>query len=150
MKRPPVASLLLLIGGVLLGVGIPLPWSTVATADGSASASLRGIDYASYDVATTAILGLLLIACAFAVASGWRWAHLIALISALLACFWAALVLAAAANPAAATSPLVNVTIGSGAYVLAAGALLALIGSVMSFRGRNVAAVASAAPSGVS
>jgi hypothetical protein len=150
MKRPPVASLLLLVGGVLLGVGIPLPWSTVTTADGSISASLRGLDYAGYDIATTAALGLLLIASAFAVASGWRWGHLIALIAALLACFWAALVLAAAANPAAASSPLVNVTIGAGAYVLAAGALLALIGSVMSFRGRTAAAVGSAAASGVS
>jgi len=151
MKRPPVPSVLLLIGGVLLVVGVPLPWSTVATTDGSITISLRGLDYAGYDIATTVALGLLLIAAAFAVTVGQRWGTLLGVIVALLACLWAGLVLAAAANPASNGTPLtgVNVSIGAGAYVLAAGALLALIGAVMSFRGRNAAAVASVAPSSV-
>jgi hypothetical protein len=152
MKRPPVASMLLLIGGVLLVVGIPLPWSTVATTDGSITISLRGLDYAGYDIVTTVVLGLLLIAAAFAVTLGRRWGALLAISVALLACLWAGLVLAAAANPAANGNPLtgVNIAIGTGAYVLSAGALLALIGAVVSFRGRAAAAAAvSAAPSSV-
>jgi len=150
MKRVSAASVMLLVGGVLVIAGLPLQWSTVASTVGSRPMStMTGLDYAGYDIATTLVLALLLIASAFAVAAGQRWGQLFGLIAALLSCFWAALVLAAAASPSAGASATVNVSIGAGAYVVGVGAGLALIGAIMSLRGRNVAAVASGATSGV-
>jgi hypothetical protein len=67
----------------------------------------------------------------------------------LLACMWAALVIIAAANPADAGTSLVKISIGLGAFAVAAGALLALIGAVMSFRGRTLAVATSGVPSSV-
>jgi hypothetical protein len=145
MKRVSPASVLLLVGGVLVLVGLPLQWSTVATTDGSISLSLRGTDYAGYDIVTTIVLGLLLVAAAFAIAGGVRWGRVLAVVAAVLTSFWAALVYLAAASPASGGSTItgVDVSVGAGAYVLAAGALLGLIGAVLSFRGRGLAAVAA-------
>jgi hypothetical protein len=149
MKRVSAASVLLLVGGVLVIAGLPLQWSTVASTVGSRPVStMTGLDYAGYDIATTLVLALLLIASSFAVAAG-RWGQLFGLMAALLSCFWAALVLAAAASPSAGASATVNVSIGAGAYVVGVGAGLALVGAIMSLRGRNVAAVASGATSSV-
>ncbi|MGH7723649.1 MAG: hypothetical protein ACRENL_12615 [Candidatus Dormibacteria bacterium] len=151
MTRPTVAPALVMLGGILLIVGLPLQWTTVAATDGSVSISLRGIDYALYDIATTAALGLLLVAAAFALAARRSWGHVLAVVVSLLACFWAGLVVAAAANPSenGSLSPGVTVSIGAGAYVLGAGAALALVGAILTFRRRSVAAVRSAAPSSV-
>ncbi len=151
MKRLSPSSVLLLVGGIVILVGLPLQWSTVTTPDGAISVSLRGIDYASYDIVTTAVLGLLLIVAAFGIAASRRWGQLLGVIVAVFACLWAALVVVAAANPSADGNALsgVTVSIGLGAYVVAAGAALALIGAVMSFRGRNVVVVTAGVPSGV-
>jgi hypothetical protein len=151
MKRLSLSSVLLLVGGIVILVGLPLQWTTVATNDGAISQSLRGIDYASYDIVTTAVLGLLLIVAAFAVAAERRWGNLLGVIAAVFACLWAALVVVAAANPSADGTALsgVKVSIGLGAYAVAAGAALALIGAVMSFRGRSVAVITSGVPSSV-
>jgi hypothetical protein len=151
MKRLSPASVLLLIGGVVILVGLPLQWSTVTSPDGAISVSLRGVDYAGYDIVTTAVLGLLLIVASFGVAAGRRWGHLLGVIVAVFACLWGALVVVAAANPTADGNALsgVTVSVGLGAYAVAAGAALALIGAVMSFRGRNVAVVTSGVPSSV-
>ncbi len=145
MKRLSLASILLLIGGVVVLIGLPLQWSTVASPDGAISISLRGIDYAGYDILTTAAIGLLLIVAAFGVAAGRRWGRLLGVIVAVLACLWGALVVVAAANPSADGTALsgVKVSIGLGAFAVAAGALLALIGGVMSLRGRTIAVVTS-------
>jgi hypothetical protein len=151
MKRLSPGSVLLLVGGIVFLVGLPLQWSSVSTSDGAISVSLRGTDYASYDIVTTVVLGLALIVAAFAVAGARRWGAPFGVVAALLACMWGALVVVAAANPSADASSLsgVNVSIGLGAYAVAAGALLALIGAVMSFRGRSVAVVTSGVPSSV-
>ena len=137
MSLRPSAPLLLL-AGLLTVIGLPLPWSTVATADGRVSVSLRGVDYAGYDIATTIVLAILLIAAGFVLASRVRWAHLYAVVVAIMACMWAALVVDAAANPAAADTSVtgVAVTIGAGAYLLGAGAVIALAGALLSLRGR--------------
>jgi hypothetical protein len=150
MKRLSAGPVLLLVGAVVFLVGLPLQWSSVTTTDGSISVSLRGIDYASYDIVTTLVLGLALIVAAFAVAGARRWGALLGVVAALLACMWGALVVVAAANPSADASSLsgVNVSIGLGAYAVAAGAVLALIGAVLSFRGRSVV-VTSGVPSSV-
>jgi hypothetical protein len=151
MKRLSLASVLLLIGGVVILVGLPLQWSTVTSPDGAISVSLRGVDYAGYDIVTTAVLGLLLIVAAFGVAAERRWGHLLGVIVAVFACLWGALVMVAAANPSADGTALsgVKVSVGLGAFAVAAGALLALIGAVMSFRSRTVAVVASEVRSSV-
>ena len=151
MKRLSFSSVLLLVGGVVVLVALPLQWSTVATPDGAISVSLRGIDYASYDIITTAVLGLLLIVAAFVIAAARRWGQPLGVVAAVFACFWGALVVVAAANPSADGTVLsgVKVSVGLGAYGVAAGALLALIAAVMSFRGRNVAVVTSGVPSSV-
>lgn len=151
MKRVSPASVLLLVGGIVFLVGLPLQWSKVTTSDGAISVSLRGIDYASYDIVTTVVLGLALIGAAFGVAAATRWGVIVGVIAALLACMWGALVVVAAANPSADGSSLsgVNVSIGLGAYAVAAGAVLALIGAVLSFRGRSLAVVTSGVPSSV-
>ncbi|HSP65423.1 MAG TPA: hypothetical protein VLO10_04455 [Candidatus Deferrimicrobium sp.] len=151
MKRLSLSSILLLVGGVVILVGLLPEWSTVATLDGAISVSLRGIDYASYDITTTALLGVLLVAAAFAVAAGRRWGQLLGVIVAVFACLWGALVMVAAANPSADGTALsgVKVSIGLGAFGVAAGALLALIGAVMSFRGRTVSVVTSGVASSV-
>ena len=143
MKRLSVASVLLLAGGVVILAGLPLQWSTVASPDGAISVSLRGIDYAIYDILTTAVIGLLLVAAAFGVAAGRRWGQLLGVIVAVFACLWGALVVVAAANPSADGTALsgVQVSIGLGAFAVAVGAGLALIGAIMSFRIRSVAVV---------
>ncbi len=143
MKRLSLASVLLLAGGIVLSVGLPLQWSTVTSPDGAISVSLRGIDYAGYDILTTAAIGLLLVVAAFGVAAGRRWGRLLGVIVAVFACLWGALVVVAAANPSADGSVLsgVKVSIGLGAFAVAVGAALALIGAVMSLRVRSVAVV---------
>jgi hypothetical protein len=150
MKRLSLASLLLVVGGVLILVGLPLQWTSVSFPDHTITA-MRGIDYASYDVVTTVVLAVALIAVAVAVAAARRWVPMIGVIVAVLACLWGALVVVAAANPAADGSALagVNVSIGLGAYAVAAGAALALIGSVMSFRGRTIPVTTSRVASSV-
>jgi uncharacterized membrane-anchored protein YitT (DUF2179 family) len=146
MKRVSPAPPLLLLGGVLMAVGLPLRWSAVTTTDGTRSVSSTGLDYAGYDIATTVAFAALIVVAAFVVATGWRWGQVLAVGIALLACMWAALVYLAAGYPAdGGSSAGVTVSVGSGTYVLAAGAFLSLIGAVLSFRGRGVAAV----PSGV-
>lgn len=151
MNRLTAASALLLVGGVVLLVGLPLQWSSVATTDGALSVSLRGVDYAGYDIVTTLAFGLLLVAAAFGVAARQRWAHVLAVVVAVLACLWATLVVVAAANPTAGGTAVsgVDVSVGVGAYLVAIGAGLALIGSLLSFGGRSVAVVGRGAPSGV-
>lgn len=146
MKRLSLASFLLVAGGVLILVGLPLQWTSVSFPDHTITA-MRGIDYASYDVVTTIVLAVALIAVAFAVVAARRWGPMIGVIVAVLACLWGALVVVAAANPAADSTALagVNVSIGVGAYAVAAGAALALVGSLVSFRGRTV----SVLPTGV-
>jgi hypothetical protein len=145
MKRLTLASILLLVGGVVVLAGLPLQWSTVTSPDGAISLSPRGIDYAGYDIATTAVIGLLLIAAAFGVAAARRWGQLLGVVAAVFACLWAALVVFAAANPSADGTALsgVKVSIGLGAFAVAAGAVLALIGGVMSLWRRNVAVAIS-------
>ena len=151
MKRLSLGSVLLLAGGVVFLVGLPLQWSTVATTDGAISVSLRGIDYASYDIVTTVVLGLALIVAAFAVAGARRWSLVFGVVAALLACMWGALVVVAAANPSADGSSIsgVNVSIGLGAFLVAAGAVIGLLGSVLGFRGRGVTVATSGVPSSV-
>ncbi len=92
-----------------------------------------------------------LIAVAFAVVAARRWGPMIGVIVAVLACLWGALVVVAAANPAADSTALagVNVSIGLGAYAVAAGAALALVGSLVSFRGRTVSVVPTGVASSV-
>jgi hypothetical protein len=142
----PLSAALLLLGGVLQLVALPLQWSAVVATNGSASVASTGLDYPGYDIATSAAIGVLLIAAAFTVTGGWRWASIFAVVIALIACLWAALVYLAAGYPANGGSTAgVTVTVGAGAYVAVAGAVLALIGSVLSFRGRGVAAVRSGA-----
>jgi hypothetical protein len=137
-----LSAALLVLGGVLQLVALPLQWSTVAATNGSASVASTGLDYPGYDIATSAAIGVLLIAAAFTVTGGWRRASVFAVVIALIACLWAALVYLAAGYPANGGSTAgVTVTVGAGAYVVVAGAVLALIGSVLSFRGRGVAAV---------
>jgi hypothetical protein len=60
-------------------------------------------------------------------------------------------VVVAAANPSADGSALsgVNVSVGLGAYAVAVGAGLALIGGIMGLRGRTVAVITSGVPSSV-
>jgi hypothetical protein len=151
MKRLTAASVLLLAGGVLVLAGLPLQWSTVATTDGVNSISLRGVDYAAYDILTTVLIGVVLIAAAFAVAAGRRWGRGLGVIVALIACMWAALVVVAAANPSDNGSALTGVTVsvGLGAILVAVGAGLALIGSLTIFRGRDAAPAVSGAMSSV-
>jgi hypothetical protein len=150
MKRLSAGPVLLLVGAVVFLVGLPLQWSSVSFPDGTTIA-LRGIDYASYDIVTTVVLGLALIVAAFGVAGARRWGVILGVVAALLACMWGALVVVAAANPSADAGSLsgVNVSIGLGAYAVAAGAVVALIGAVLSFRGRSVAVVTSGVPSSV-
>ncbi len=141
------ASVLMLIGGVVTLVGLPLQWFSESTPAGTVTRS--GLDYAAYDIVTTVLFGVLLLAAAFGLAAGRRWAPMAGVVIAVLACLWAALVIIAAASPADAGSPQVKISIGLGAYAVAAGALLALIGAVLSFRGRNVAVATSGVPSSV-
>ncbi len=151
MKRLSPASVLLLGGGVVILAGMLLQWSTVSTPDGAISVSRRGIDYASYDIVTTAVLGGLLLIAAFGIAAAQRWGQVLGVVVAVFACLWGALVMVAAANPSADGTVLsgVKVSVGLGAYAVAAGALLALIGAVTSFRGRSIAVVTSGVPSSV-
>ena len=109
------------------------------------------MDYASYDVVTTVVLGALLIVAAFASRPRTRWGRVLSDIVAVFACLWGALVVVAAANPSADGTALSGVTaaVGLGAYVVAVGAGLALIGAVTGLRGRNVAAVTAGVPSSV-
>jgi hypothetical protein len=145
VKRLSLASVLLLGGGIVILVGLPLKWSTVTSPDGVISVSLRGIDYAIYDILTTTAIGLLLVVAAFGVAGARRWAKVLGVIVAVFACLWGALVVVAAANPSADGNVLsgVQVSIGLGAFAVAVGAGLALIGGVMSFRVRSVAVIST-------
>jgi hypothetical protein len=143
MKRVVPASALLVVGSVLLAVALPLRWQTVAATRGTTSVSATGLDYAGYDIAVTAVFALLLVAAAVLLVAGWRWAAVFAVMTALLACLWAALVFLAAGYPAGGGSGSgVTVTVGAGVFVLSAGALVALIGSALSFRVRGVPALA--------
>lgn len=140
-----VSSALLAAGGVLTLVGLPLRWSLVTATGTGASVSATGLSYAGYDVATTVALGVLLIAAAVTVWVRWRWAPVTAVVLAVLACMWATLVYSAAQYPAdGGPTAGVTVTVGTGAYVLAAGGLVALVGSVLSFVGRRRGVAASA------
>ncbi len=146
MSRLSHPALLLLIAGVLVLVALPLQWQSVTGPHGSNTVSTSGLDYPGYDIVVTAVTGLLLGVAAFALATGRRWARSAAAGAALLACMWAILVYLAAGYPAeGGPSSGVTVSVGPGAYVLGAGGLLAIIGAVLSFRGRGIAA----APSGV-
>jgi hypothetical protein len=151
MNRLTAASVLLLTGGVLVLVGLPLQWSTVAANDSGISISLRGVDYAGYDILTTVLIGVVLIVSAFAVAAGRRWGRRLGVIVALIACMWAALVVVAAANPSDNGNAITGVTVsvGVGAILVAVGAGLALIGSLTNFRSRNMASAATGAMSSV-
>jgi hypothetical protein len=142
MKHVSAASVLLLIGGVLVIAGLPLQWSAIG------ASSRTGLDYAGYDIGTTVVLGLLLIASAFTVVAAWRWARILGFVAALLSGFWALLVVLAAANPSENGSA-VNASVGAGAWVVSAGAGLALVGAVLSFRGRNAAPIVAGAALGV-
>ncbi len=148
MKRLSPASLLLLVGGVVLLVGLPLQWTSVHFPDGTTS-TLTGTDYASYDVVTTVVLGVLLIAAAMGLAAARRWGQLLGIIVAVFACLWGALVVVAAANPSADGNALsgVNVSIGLGAYAVAVGAGLALVGGILGLRVRTVVAATEVATS---
>ena len=141
--------MLLLCGGVLLPACLPLQWSSVATVDGRFSVSMRGVDYAGYDIVVTVALALLLAAAALAVTASRRWGGVLAAVAALLACMWAGLVCLAAARPSdgGAGTVRVSVSVGAGAYLLAAGAVVALIGALLSLRGRAAPAVAPSAQS---
>jgi hypothetical protein len=89
------------------------------------------------------VFALLLAAAAILLVAGWRWAAVFAVMTALLGCLWGALVFLAAGYPAGGGSVAgVTVTVGAGVFVLAAGAVLALIGSALSFRVRGVPALA--------
>lgn len=152
MKRMSSASVLLLLGGVLLAVALPMPWSAVVFADRTPSITLTGLDYAGYDIVTTLLLALLLCFAALVVASGRRWGSVLGVTAALLAALWGVLVVLAAASPSDNGNPIsaVNtVTIGIGAWVVLGGALVALFGSLVSFRDRRAAAIRSGAASGV-
>ncbi len=131
-------------------VGLPLEWSTVTFPEGTTS-TLHGTDYAGYDVITTVVIGLAVIVAAFAVASGRRWGQMLAVIAAVFACLWGALVVVAAANPSADGTALsgVRASVGLGAWAVAVGAFLTLIGAVTSLRGRHVAVVAAGVASTV-
>jgi hypothetical protein len=144
MRRVTWAAVPLVLGAVLLMVGLPLQWQTVASTHGSASLSSTGLDYPAYDIAVTAVFALLLVAAALLFARAWRWAAAFATVTALLACLWAALVFLAAGYPAdGSSSSGVTVTVGTGVFVLMAGAVVALIGAVLGFRGRGVPAIAA-------
>ena len=148
MKRQSAASVLLLVGGIVILIGLPLQWSTAMVGELTLAAR-RGLDYAGYDVATTVALAVLLVAAAFGVAAGQRWGNLLAVVVAVIAAMWAALVFFAAANPIDGSSSGVMVSVGAGVYVTAAGALLGLVGAVLGLRGRSVAVVTSGVPSSV-
>src|ERR1700730_5937004 len=149
MKCLTAASVLLLAGVVLLLAGLPLQWSTVAATDGGISISLRGVDYAGYDILTTVLIGVVLIASAFAVAAGRRWGRRLGVVVALIFCAWAALVVVAEGNPSDSGNAITGVTVavGLGAILVAVGAGLALIGSLTNFRSRNMASAATGAMS---
>jgi hypothetical protein len=150
MKRLTFASALLLLGGAVMLGGLPLEWSSVTFPDGPTS-TLHGTDYAGYDVATTVVLGVAVILAAFAVVAARRWGRVLSMVVAVCACLWATLVVVAAANPSADGTALSGVTaaVGLGAYAVAGGALLALIGAVTGLRGRNVVAVTGGVPASV-
>jgi peptidoglycan/LPS O-acetylase OafA/YrhL len=140
MKRVSVASLLLLLGGVLLAAALPMKWTP----------AWRGVDYPGYDIVTTLLLTLLLFLAALAVAARRRWATSFSVTSALLASFWGVLVVLAAAYPASGSNQSANTgSIGIGAWVVLAGAVVALFGSLVSFRDRRAAAIRLGAASGV-
>ena len=139
MQRFSLASLLLLAGGVLLLIGLPLQWSSVSTTDGTFSISLKGLDYAGYDVIVTIVLAIILIVSALGVYGARRWGRTLGVIGAVLACLWAALVYVAAGNPTVdgTTLPGVKISVGFGAIMIAIGAVVALIGAILSFTGRR-------------
>jgi hypothetical protein len=152
MKRVSSASVLLLIGGVLLAVALPMPWSGVVFADRTPSITLTGLEYAGYDIVTTLLLALLLCFAALVEAGGRRWGSVLGVTAALLAALWGVLVVLAAANPSDNGNPITGVntvTIGIGAWVVLAGAVVALFGSLVSFRERRAAAIRSGAATGV-
>jgi uncharacterized membrane protein YhaH (DUF805 family) len=138
MKRLSVASVLLLLGGVLLAAALPLTWTP----------GLRGVDYPGYDIVTTLLLTLLLFLAALAVAVRRRWSTSFSVTAALLASFWGVLVVMAAAYPI--DSPRGDSgSIGIGAWVALGGGILGLFGALMSFRSGRAAAGVSGAASGV-
>jgi|GEM_PF-4602755 hypothetical protein len=152
MKRVSSASVLLLLGGLLLAVALPMSWSTVVFADRTPSITLTGLDYAGYDIVTTLLLALLLCFSALVVAAGRRWGSVLGVTAALLAALWGVLVVLAAANPSDNGNPITGintVTVGIGAWVVLAGAVVALFGSLVSFRDRRAAAIRLGAASGV-
>jgi hypothetical protein len=152
MKRVSSASVLLLLGGVLLAVALPMSWSTVVFADRIPSITLTGLDYAGYDIVTTLLLALLLCFAALVVSAGRRWGSVLGVTAAILSALWGVLVVLAAANPSDNGNPITavnTVTIGIGAWVVLGGAVVALFGSLVSFRDRRAAAIRSGAASGV-
>jgi hypothetical protein len=150
MRRLTLASVLLLVGGAAMLAALPLEWTSVTFPEGTTS-TMHGTDYAGYDVATTVVLGLAVMVGAFAVAAARRWGRALSVIVAVFACLWGTLVVVAAANPSADGTALSGVTaaVGPGAYAVAAGASLALIGAVTSLRGRNVGAATAGVPASV-
>lgn len=152
MKHMSSSSVLLLVGGVLLAVALPMPWSGVVFADHTPTITLTGLDYAGYDIVTTLLLALLLCFAALVVAAGRRWGTALSVTAALLASLWGVLVVLAAANPTDNGNPVsgINtVTIGLGAWVVLAGAVVALFGALMTFRSRRAAVIRSGVASGV-
>ena len=147
MRRFSPAALLLLVGGVLLLIALALPWANFASTDGSTTVSVSGYQ-ASGDAVVTAVLGLLLVGIAFAVRGGARWARVLSVILAVVACLWAALLFAVVKN-LSSDSTLVAIgataTVSIGVVVIVIGAVVSLVGAVMTFVGRKQAAVATAA-----
>lgn len=151
MKHMSSASVLLLVGGLLLAVALPMPWSGVVFANHTPAITLTGLDYAGYDIVTTLLLALLLCFAALVLAAERRWGTALAVTAALLAALWGVLVVLAAANPSDNGTPIPSintVTIGLGAWVVLAGAVVALFGALLSFRSRRAAVTRSSVASG--
>jgi hypothetical protein len=148
MSRFSIAALLLLAGGVLLLVGLPLQWSSGTDSSGSLVFSVKGFDYASYDYIVTIALAILLILSAVGVFGARRWGRRLGLVGAVMTCLWAVLIyFSAARNPTIVGLDVsTTISVGFGAIVLLIGAGLALVGAILSFRGPRVAKVATAAP----
>ncbi len=141
MKRLSLGSVLLLAAGVVMVVSLPLQWFTRTYPNGIVE-TRNGMDYAAYDVITTAAIGVLLVVAAFGVAAAARWGSRLGGTVALFACVWAALVIVAVLYPTDGFSA-AHVSVGLGAYAVAAGAALALVGMVMSSRRRGNTVITS-------
>lgn len=144
VKRFTPAAALLVLGGVLMLISLALPWAKFAASDGT-TASVSGYN-ASYDGVITAVLGVVLIVAGWGVASGRRWGSIVGIIFAILSCLWAAILFAAVKNlqsDALVNASNVTVAVAFGVYLIVAGAVLGLIGSILSFRRRTTTVAAT-------